>query len=320
MLFVLVLVCALAVLLGWLVGAGRLGGDRAKLLSERERFVNVMESVRTQRDGLLDLQEREDAVIERTLGGDLESVDSRIRARLYALGSSAGLADLSVATTGSSAKESPAKRLFKRSGSQRELREEADFVEVAASLSGEGTYEQVLRLLGWIIADGWIKRVDQVRFDPSPDGSRIRISVRLVTIFLPNREPAELPGPGELDPGQLAPIIASNMFSLPPPSVQVPPHPPAVATAPTQPGIPSAARRFPYDQWMVTGVVEGPDGPEAWLRNAATNERRTLQRGGAIGKAVLLEARGEDATFELNEETFDVRIGRSIAAGRDTSR
>ena len=320
MLLLLLFVCVLAVLFGWIVGSGRFSGERSKLLTERDRYVNVMKSVRTQREGLKVLNEREEVIIARTLGGELEFVDSRIRSRLYAIGSSAGLSDLSVATTGSSAKDSPAKRLFKRSGSQRELREEIDFVAVSASISGEGTYEQVMRLLFWILADGWIKRVEQVRFDPSPDGSRIRISIRLVTIFLPNREPSELPGTGEIDPGRLAPILASNMFSLPAQPAPEPAPPPAIVLAPTNPAVPSAASGFPYDQWLVTGVVEGPDGPEAWLRNHSTNERKTLKQGGSIGKAVLLRARGEDATFELDEETFDVRIGRSIAAGRDTSR
>lgn len=312
--------CALALLFGWMVGSGSLGGERDSLLREREKYVNVMQSVREQRRSLPEMNEREDMIVARTFGGDSESVHNLVRQRLYELASSAGLSDITAGTTSATARGTPARKLFKRSGSQKELREEIDFYEIDGSVSGVGTYEQVMRLLSWVDADGWIKRIQSVRFDPGADGSRIRATIKLVTIFLPGREPATTPGPGEFDTRMLDTVLASNLFSLPVPDPPETSRPDKGAVAQGGNQQPSTARRFPYDKWLVTGVVDGPDGPEAWLRNAATNERRTLQLGGTIGKAVLLAARGEDATFELGERTFDVRIGKSIAAGRDTSR
>lgn len=312
--------CLLALMFGWLYGAGHLGSKRTDLKSDRSRYENVLRSVRAQRKELPELTDRQEGYVAQTLGGNLEAVDSTIRSRLYTLGETAGLVDLKVNTPSSSAKGSPAKRVFKRSGTQRELREEIDFIEVVATISGEGTYEQVIRLLGWLSSDGWIKRVNQVRFDPNPDGSRVAVSIRLTTIFLPNQAPEELPASGEVPADRMAAILRVNPFRIPPPPAPKPPPPQPKPTPPAQPVAPVVAKSFPYDQWLVTGVVLGPDGPEAWLRNASTNERRTLQEGGSIGKAVLLKAQGEEATFELGKQTFEVQIGRSIAAGRDTSR
>ena len=311
----------LASLLGWWSGSGGLSGEHAQLLAQRVKYVEALRTVRAQREARAELDEREASYVARTLGANIEAVDSRIRQRLFALGSTAGLADLSVVTSGSASarRETPAKRAFDRRGSQKILREETDFIEVTATLTGEGTIEQVLRLLGWVDVDPWIKRVLQVRLNPDKSGDSIKLSLQLVTIFLPGRSPGEALPAGTLDPDRIAGLIGGNPFRIPPPPrPKAPPTPPAPEPAP-KPVPPPPVVVFPYDSWLLTGVANGPDGPEAWLRNAANDNRRTLRPGGSIGEAELIEIEGDQARFRLGAETFKVRIGRSLATGRESS-
>ena len=324
-----VLLLGLFVLLaafGWAVGSGWMGGEHAELLDRRRSFVNAMQAVRTQRAERPALEAREEALVERTFGPDIESVHSRIRERLYALGATAGLTDLTVSSTGASGRESPAKREFSRSGEQKLLRDELDFVEVSASISGEGSADQVFRLIGWLDADGWIKRLNTIRLDPKDNGARLRVSIKLVTIFVPGRTSEQPLEARSLDESSIAGLLAMNPFRVPPPPPPPPPPkpepvvtPPPAPVAPPPPPQPS----FPYEQWVVTGVADGPDGPEAWLRNTANNRRRTLRPGDTIGELELTGIRGEFALFDPGVEgadTIEVRIGRSLAAGIDASR
>jgi hypothetical protein len=306
---------------GWLFGSGRLDGTQADLLTRRETFVNAMETVRAQRKERPELDRRESVFVDRTLGSSVESVDSRLRERLYALGSVAGLSELSVSTTGtaSSSRGTPARREFDRRGTQRELRDEVDFVEVGATVVGEGTFEQVLRMIGWLDADGWIKRLVQIQMNPNPDGSQIRLTLRLTTIFLPNRVAPALPGPGEPDQARISSLAGLSPFRIPPPPTQETPvaspaDPVVVAPTPIPPEI-----GFPYDNWVLTGVAVGPEGPEAWLRNQMSKKRKTLRPGGSIGDAVLIQIDGDKAIFKMGGVTFEVRIGRTLATGRDAN-
>ena len=186
-------------------------------------------------------------------------------------------------------------------------------------MAGEGSIEQVLRLLGWIDADPWIKRIIQFRLNPNADGTRIKVNLKLTTLFLPGRTPEDPPAPGELDLARINGLVALNPFRIPPP-----PAPPEVKPEPTPEPAPVVAQKpppvgFPYENWVLTGVAVGPDGPEAWLRNTQNTKRRTMRPGGSIGDAVLVDIEGEIARFTLGDETLKVRIGRSLATGRDTS-
>ena len=103
--------------------------------------------------------------VDRSLGGDLQTVDHRLRSRLNRLGEAVGLDGLTVGTGHASSRQSPAKGQFKRRGIQRELRAEIDFVELQGSISGEGTLEQVLGLTHRIQA---VAEEDRAPQDRSP--------------------------------------------------------------------------------------------------------------------------------------------------------
>ena len=316
LLFMLGLLFFLVALLAYLQGSGRLDGQLDVLAEKRSTYINVMNTVRAQREGLPDSRERERELIARTLGPDVESVDSRIRQRLFALAQSSGLGRISVSTQGVTARRTPARSEFRRSGDEKAMRDEIDFVELTASLSGRGNYAQVIDLLARIHADGWLKRVTEATFNPDPEGEVVDVMVRVTTIFIPDREHENAIVEGAYDDSRLQSILASNPFSLPKP-------PPVEVVAPVRPVAPVApkpsAPGFPYQLWMLTGTVEGPDGPEAWLRNTKTNERRSLSVGDRLGKAFFADIEGEHAIFTIDSRTFRVQTGRSLRIDSDSS-
>lgn len=298
-----------------LLGAGRLtGSDEAEAARETERR-KVLGEVRALRDRRPEVDAELQALVDRTLGGSLELVDGTLRARLNRLGESEGLRNLVVGTGASSARESPAKSRYPRSADYRPLRDEVDFVTLSAWINGEGTVDQVFRLLQRVEAEPWLKRIgtvklEIVRGERRGRDARLKLNLGLTTIFLPGREPS-----GALasswtpsDFASLAPLTSSPMFLLPapPPAPAVPEQTVAVAPQPPQPAPPPA---FPYGDWLLSGVAVGPGGPEVWLVNRGSNERRVLTPGEALHELVLAEAKGERAVFRIDGRTVELGVG-----------
>jgi hypothetical protein len=308
--------CAAAVVVtacaGYVIGAGTFSDARSTLLEMRERRVNALaEDARNRRDRPAQ-QEKLQSFADRTLGGDLTAVDSALRARLNRIGEELRLSELRVATERSTARQSPARGMFERTGAQKKLRDEQDFVEIPASIAGEGTVEQAFRLLHRLEVEPWLKRIESVRIDQQRDGERVKIAIKLATIFLPDRK-----GGGDLRPSdealarfeQYRAIVAANPFRVPPKEAQQ-----VVAQAPVAPPPQPAPAGFPYEQWLLTGLVEGPGGIEAWLRNGATGERLLLVPGQRVGDAVFHGAQGDAGEFTQDEQRFRVQIGQAMSA------
>jgi hypothetical protein len=255
------------------------------------------------------LEETLQELAQGTLGADRETVDHELRSRLNRLGEQIGLSGLVVNTTRFSAKQSPAKRQLSSRG-ERELQDAVDFVELEGSIAGEGTLAQAIELVNSIQTAPWHKRVDQVSLHPRDNGDRFEVSVRLTTLFIPAWTPSELP----VDPERPPPIDAyvalvdNNPFRLPPPPVVETPTPQVTQPLPQPP--PS---RFPYADWMITGVVDGPGGPEVWLRNRSSAETRQLTIGQRIHDLEFISSTGEAARFRQGDQEVQVRVGQSLA-------
>lgn len=313
-----VLVAYLVVLVStfWLSrlgGAGRLvGGDDAA--AEREaQHRSVLGEVRTLRERKPAVQGELQSLVDRTLGGSLEVVDGALRARLNRLGESEGLKGLVVGTGASSARESPARSSYGRTPELRKLRDEVDFVTLEGWINGEGSVDQVFRLLQRIEAEPWLKRVgtvrlDAVRGDRKSGGPRLKLSLVLTTIFVPGREPkAQVASTWTpKDFATLAPLTKTSLFAMPAPPA---PPPTELTAAPPPPPAPPA---FPYGDWTLSGVASGPSGPEVWLLNRASNERRVLLPGQALHELVLAEAGGERATFTIAGRSVVVGVGEPM--------
>jgi len=213
----LVAVMALA-WLGWAPVKAKYFNERDEL---RERIVSLTTDVGRLREAASDHAGVNESIrdsVDRTLGGDLETVDHRLRSRLNRIGEDLGLEALSVGTGRVRRLETPAKSQFKRRGQQQTLRDELDFVEVEAWISGEGSLERVLRLIHRIDAEPWLKRVHQVRVQPKLSAQRFAVQLRFVTLFLPDRAPIQPLPPGEPgDFSRYAAMAGRNPFIVPPP-------------------------------------------------------------------------------------------------------
>jgi hypothetical protein len=252
------------------------------------------------------------AFVDRTLGGKLETVDHRLRTRLNRLAEQVKLQGVSVGTEGAGKPRlSPARGKF-RTTAQRPLRDEVDFVEVQAWVSGNGTLENVVRLIAAIEVEPWIKRIESVQIDPRDNGERLSVNLRLTTLFLPGREPREdtlAHSPNE-SIERYASLVMSNPFRVPPP-----PAPPPAQPNP-QPLAPPPVPLFPWNEWALTGVAMGPHGPEAWMLHKPSGQTRVLAVGQALDAAALsavqLDATGDSAEFTLGDQRFRVAVGATM--------
>jgi hypothetical protein len=246
----------------------------------------------------------------RTLGSDAESVDHMLRTRLNHIAQVTGIHRSMVSTGQRHARTTPAEKLFPgRSDAAKAMRERNDFVEVEATISGEGSLAQAIELVDRIEAEPWIKKLAAVRLDPRENGARVDVSVKLTTLYLPGRAPdpqalaAYQYDRSSLD--QYAAMIVLNPFRIPPPEpvIEAPPVVVAVSAEPPPPP------PFPYGQWALTGVAQNVAGPEVWLRHAATGEARRLGIGEGLHEAVFIAARGDVAEFDQNGNRFLVALG-----------
>lgn len=316
-----IVVLALAVG-GYLSGSGRFSAERAKVLRDETTYRTALLEIRDERSRRGKLDAQLGSFVDRTLGGTAETCDAQLRSRLNRLGEEVGLRDLRVTTGTAASRTSPAKAEFGRSGRDRALREEVDFVELDATLNGEGSLEQVLRLVHRIDVEPWIKRIDGVKFDSARDGERIRLSLKLTTVFLPGLDrkvelkvaDSELAGFA-----RFAALVDANPFRVPKPApAAVAGTPPATVNPNADPGpgpptAPPPPTGFPYDQWQLTGLVSGPTGQEAWLRNASDNRSAILQPGQAMGDVTFLGFSADIADFAAGESRFRVQVGSSLA-------
>jgi hypothetical protein len=247
------------------------------------------------------------AFVDRTLGGDGETVDSKLRSRLSRLVKQAGLHDESVDTNtvrAPRAKESPAKAEFSRSGFQLELREELDFIELDAWVNGSGTLEQCLKLIDAIDAEPWIKRIDQLVLDPIDNGSKFQLALRLTSLFLPKRTPnpdALVRTTTASNAQRYATLLSANPFRLPPPA----------QAAAAQVATP-APERFPFSQWFLTGIAQSAAGVEVWLLNQQSRETRVLNIGQRLDELTLVGVNAEAAVFLVGPDHVSVRVGRNL--------
>jgi len=300
----IILALAAVAVLAWLGWAPVQAGYLDKIKDRRAQIVSLTEDVGRLEEAASDhigVSDRIRGYVNRTLGGDLETVDHRLRSRLNRIGEELGLEALTVGTGRVRQLDSPAKNQFRRRG-QQALRDELDFVEVEAWISGQGSLEGVLRLIHWVDAEPWLKRVQQVRVQPKLDAERFAVQLRLVTLYLPDRAPDQPPPAGDpQDFGRYASMASRNPFQVPPPSSEPTPDPAAAAG-------PDAV----LGQWVLTGVAANRGSVEAWLLNPGSGESRRLALGDAFQEAVLVAANGNVAEFQLGDERFRVAVGSRL--------
>lgn len=287
----------------WLFGAGAgrvyfqpretLSNEIASTTERIDRYTSALAKVPG-------IEKQIESFVNRTLGGDLESVDHRLRARLNRIAEQLELADIVVGTGRAVSRQTPAKRRFSRRESK--LRDEIDFVELSSWISVTGSLAQALNLVDRIEAEPWIKRIDQLNLDPKDNGETFAATVRLTTLFLPGREPRQQEGL-PYDPSRMnrfASLINVNPFRIPEKTQQASPTL-AVATMDA------------LGQWTITGIAEGPDGLEVWLLNTASGASKILLPGDVFDTVTLISAQDDSAIFQTQSLQFVISIGGNLS-------
>lgn len=255
------------------------------------------------------------SIAAQTLGADAETVDHRLRTRLNRIAEEAGLAGPVVTTTKPLARLSPARTAMPRSTAWRSLRDEPDFIEIDATLTGEGPIDTVVTVVDRVEAEPWLKRMGRVRLDAKDGGDRFVLSVTLTTIFLPGVSTGDdvdspLYDRRRLD--RLAALLAANPFRVPPPPepVRQVDRGPRPRPAPPPPPPPP---QFPWSEWVLTGVAEARGVAEAWLRNTRSGEVRRLEVGGTMDSATLEAIETDAVRLRIPEGLVRVIVGSTLA-------
>ncbi len=306
----LTVIGAVLIFAGWgayKVGDGTWSGERGELRSTLNDLESRISTASTRIRQRTKQDEEAASFANRTLGGDAATVDSELRSRLNRLVEELDLAGNAVNTGEMTSRSSPRRSTFNGSGKTK-LRNEPDFTEVKATVSGEGSIDKVLQLIYRIQSEPWIKRIDEVSLNPVKDGDTQKVMVRLTTLFIPGMKPdakavVAAPDLGPFD--QYLALIETNPFRVP--------APPKEAAKPVPTPAPPPPTGFPWHEWMVAMVAMGPNGWEVGLRNVVSNETRNLLPGETLADARLIGVEGDSAQFELAEQRFAVVVGNRMS-------
>ena len=283
--------------------AGPVDEARADLAAYRERLQKAGAEIRLGAQASKALDE----LRSRSLGGDEESVDHRVRTQLNRLLESLEVAEATVTTSEPRTVETPARSVMGKSQtSLRQRRDEPDFATLEFKIGGVAPVGRVLSLLTELRAQTWPCRIEDVRLDPFSDGSQLRFAARCTTMFFLGSDAGE-PEPSNASPeelAQFADFALSNPFALPPaPAVVAQPSSPR----PSRPRPPS----FPYDKWRLTGIAELAGIMESWWVRP-NGKTVVLREGAGIGKALIAGIEPETVVLQRADQQLRVEIGSAI--------
>ncbi len=274
---------------GWWTYENRVASPRRALIEESTGLRAGIERANAMALERAREVKRLDAIAERTLGDDTESVVHELRVRLTALGESAGLRGISVGTRAVGGVRNPA------SGSSgatelraREQRERADYFVVRANFEGTGSLGEALGMLDAVRQQGVAWRVGSISLSPTRDRGSMVLGFEVETLFLADRPSGG--GGGEVASVARSAIVdklsARSFFTAPVVAklVEVVEAREPVRAEPTK-----VDPQGVQASWMVTGIVAGASGDELWVMKRGSGERRVMRPG---------------------EEMFGVRLGR----------
>ncbi len=297
------------ILTGLLYGAYRswwsvpVAQARADLAAYRSQLREAGKEITRGRQATKDLEE----LRARSLGGDEETVDHRVRTQLNRLLESLGVAEATVTTSEPRTVETPARSVMgKAQPSLRERRDEPDFATLEFKIGGEAPVGSVLALLTELRAQTWPCRIEDVRLDPVAGGARLRFSVRCTTMFFlgPDFGAPEPASASSEALAQFADFAASNPFALPPRPAEV------VQQATAKPSRP-ASPVFPYDRWRLTGIAELAGTMESWWVRP-NGKTVVLRKGADIGKAKIAGIERGAVLLQRADRELRVEIGAVI--------
>jgi hypothetical protein len=261
-----------------------------------------------------------------TLGFKQDQVEHRFNASLRQIGERNGLSRVTVTQRDPERIYNPISRTtLKPEPVRKVLRQTPDMFLLRGTLTGTGTLEQVVKVMGEIDAQPWT-RIDGFALKPvSKTTPTFTIEFDVSSPWTPDllKEELDLPAlPGERPEAGWAmrAIVARNAFKEAPvaivsgPEVVAPapptaPAPPAGEAPPVLPAPPP-----PYAEWKLTGLVVGrTTGLQAMFSNTRTSQSLTVLRGAKVEDAVLVDGSGETAVLEIAGKRYMVQINHTLA-------
>jgi hypothetical protein len=271
---------------------------------------------------------------ETTLGTNEEHVSAALRKALNEVVTHYRLADASVTSARPMALKNPAaqKGLAElRDRKWKEAKGTPDFYVLPATINGKGTLDQAVRVLATLEAQPWVHKIDSFSIRPLGQArDRVELTVSLGTMYMADAGGAGVrAGEGvkwspvsEAAYAAWQPLVSKNVFAEPPapaPVAAAAAAPaPAVASAPPPPPPPPPAPA--YEQWRVTGVTMGAQGPELMVVNLQTRQWLTLLTGGVVLDARFTGAVGETARISIGDKEFEVKTGQALSERTPVSR
>lgn len=304
-------------------------GERGKLDTEIARYASGLDAREVE---LLDagkVKKEFEQLCSISLGATEEESNAAVRRALNEMAAYVGLRKAAVSTASARPVTNPAAKAKLREYNSRTERERPDFYSISATLTGEGSLDQAVRTVALLDSQDWVCRIDGFgmrAFGKEREG--IDLSVTVTAMFLPGRKAvlgAETAGriwspieEARLDPWRA--IVSKNVFKEPPPPPPPPaaPQPQPTAVAQEPPPAPPVPQPSLAD-WRVSAVVQGRGGPELWIINQKTSETKMLGVGSQVLDAVFITGSGESARIRIGQETFEVRLGSTLADRKPAS-
>jgi hypothetical protein len=302
-------------LMGWHVVYTAPMRDKQQQIEATRASINSLQNLV---DGEYDLKKRGQKIGATMLAGKQDILAHRFRSGLSRIGEQEGLTGVVVDDGVPADQLNPLLAVKGVSSSLKTaLRRSPDFQLMRGSLKGVGTLEQVLRAVAVVQAQPWIHRVEGFSIKPQgPAHDKFELRLDVATLYAP-----ELLGKTETDAPQVAAVSADaepewravvlkNVFKKPSPAGTRP-----VEVAHAADGQSPATQVFaPYEDWKLTGIMTGRNGTEAFFTNVKTGAKLTVERGGQVLDAVLVEGAGEQVVVEIAGKRFVLSNGQTLAA------
>lgn len=278
-------------------------GLRAEIAETRDDLADAAEAIRKARDADRELRR----VAERAIGDTPERAVHALRVALNTIAHDAQMTEISVDSRDAGSVRSPAER--SRSFREADAREAPDFHIIEGSIRGTTSLENALAVLARVQSQPWPKQVVSASLTPRDEGAAVELNIGLRMAFLPGLRS------GEMTVAPAEPDLLAGAERVARAAIFTPWQPPAVAVAPPEPpAAPAPAPRKPaWDQWSITGLVDGRDGQELLLVNRKSGERRALRPGQELLGLVFEGLRGETALIRAEEGVFALIPGQNLA-------
>lgn len=311
---------------GWWGYKAFYAGPAAELRVQIERLQRTKDNYENAllADGKINRELNE--IVTRAVQGDRESLEHRLRTACTTLAFEAGLTRLEVNSQPPRPLGNPAgqARGIKERSFQRTLRDRVDATEVRVTISGEGPLDAVLTAVATAETQRWTLGVDKWDIKPTrvAEGQPAVFSLTMTMTALVVDDEGALAGEIPIDAlddrvlAQVGSVVRADPFRTALPAavaVAPPPPPPPVAASPPPPPPP------PGDGWRLAGVLQGQSGRYAIVVHQS-GSRRTLAPGEQVGGLRLASVLDGVATFEANEQRFEVRNGEPLAPAQGRER